>query len=161
MKNKIYFLMLIIFSLSFAGCESGNKTTDKPESLIFRLYEEHQPQKGKEIAFDDDKTLNRYFTPELAALFLRNEECVKRTREVCNLDMDPIFDAQDYDDSSLNLEVKEIGSKESILRFSVAFTNLGRRTLVYEMSKTKSGWRIGDIVYPSKHRLTELLSQPE
>jgi len=161
MKSKICFLMLIIFPLGLASCESGNKTTDKPESLILKLYEVHQPQKGKEIAFDDDKTLGRYFTQELTALFLRNEECVKRTHEVCNLDMDPIFDAQDYDDSPLNLEVKEISSKQSILRFSVTLTNLGRRTLIYEMSKTKSGWRISDIVYPSKNRLTELLSQPE
>lgn len=141
---------------------TGTSDAGKPESLIRSLYEEHQPQKGKEISFDDTKTLNRYFTENLTGLFLRNEECRERTHEDCYLSSDPILYAQDYDDSPRNLEVKEIMTTESLLQFKVTFTNMKHRvTLIYEVIKTKSGWRISDIIYPSKNRLTELLSQPE
>jgi hypothetical protein len=161
MKIKICILVLFMFFLGFDYSGAGNKNSDKPENIIFNLYKEHQPQNGKGISFGDEKTLNRYFTRDLTALLLRNEECVKRTREVCNLNMDPIFDAQDYDKSQLNLEIKEISSKHSSLRYKVTFTNLGRRTVVYELNKTKSGWRISDIIYASRHSLREMLAQPQ
>ena len=160
MKGKIFVLVLFMLFFGIVYSDAGIKSTDKPEDLIFKLYKEHQPQNGKAISFDDEKTLSGYFTQELTTLFLRNEECIKRTHEVCNLDMDPIYDAQDYDNSPLNLEVKKISSKNAPLRFQVTFTNLGRRTLVYELKETKSGWRISDIIYPSGHSLREMLSQP-
>lgn len=161
MKSKIFILVLFMLFSGFVYSEANNKSSNNPENIIFKLYKEHLPQNGKELSFDDEKTLNRYFVHDLTALFLRNAECVNRTHEVCNLNMDPVYDAQDYDSSPLNLKVKKINSQNSSLRFRVTFTNLGRRTVVYELKKATSVWRINDIIYPSGHSLREMLSQPQ
>jgi len=162
MKNILLHTVFFIFVLNSGNLEAATKNSDSAESLIRDLYEKHQPQKGQEIAFDDAKTLRLYFTDDLIALFMRNEECIMRTRGVCNLNMDPLLAAQDYDDSPRKLDVKKIKSNKSLLQFNVTFTNMKQRnTLIYELIKTKSGWRISDIIYPSNNRLSKLLSVSE
>jgi hypothetical protein len=161
MNKTIYFIAvstLLLFSGGFSG--AANKTTANPESIIFKLYEEHRPQNGKGISFNDRKTLSQYFTEDLTTLFLRNAECEKRTHSVCNLNMDPIFNAQDYGNGPLNLEVKKISSKPQ-LRYEAKFTNIERTSLVIELRKTDVGWRISDIIYSPKSSLRALLSQPQ
>jgi hypothetical protein len=161
MKRVNYFIVAVAaLFLSGGLSEAANMTASTPDSIIFKLYEKHRPQAGKGIPFDNKKVLSQFFTEDLTALFLRNAECQKLTRSVCNLNMDPVYNAQDYGNSPLNLKVKKVAS-EPQLRYEVTFTNIGRTTLIIELSNTKAGWRISDILYSSKDSLRALLSQPE
>ena len=129
-----------------------------PEQLVQRLYAEHKPQFEQGMDLANQAKLSEYFTPELTALFIADDECVKRTQELCNLGFDPIFAAQDYDDnreSKLDLAVERVS--ESPVRVKATFTNLDRRSLTYELQQTPAGWRISDIAYPESPSLVAIL----
>jgi hypothetical protein len=153
--------LLAIFNIG--SLDAADKITATPEDLIRKLYDEHQPQNNKEISFEDTNALSHYFTAEIVTLFLRDKECRERTNQYyCNLSSDPLLYAQDYDNSPRDLEIKKYETKRMLSSYSVTFTNMRHRTtLIYEVRKTKDGWRISDIIYPTKDRLSNILSQPQ
>jgi hypothetical protein len=106
--------------------------------------------------FADKRTLSKYFDKELTTLFIKDDECKKREQGVCNLDFDPIYDAQDFEEKTTNLQIAAVAGQPDL--FNVTFTNLGTRTLVYRLTSTPSGWRISDIKYPEGPSLKEILS---
>ena len=127
-----------------------------PEDFIRSVYRFHQPGKDTPDWFGNKRTLSNYFDKELTALFIKDAECAKREQGVCNLDFDPIYDAQDFDKKTTNLQVAAVAGHSEL--FNVTFTNLGTRTLVYRLTNTPSGWRISDIKYPEGPSLKEILS---
>ncbi|MDA8098097.1 MAG: DUF3828 domain-containing protein [Nitrospiraceae bacterium] len=159
----LWFCALSALSImSAANGMAGDKHINSAEDLIRKLYNTHEPEKGRQLSFDDEKILRQFFSKELVILFIKNEECMARTHEVCNLNSDPILDAQDFDDAPRNVRVVKLNTTGLTVQLKVLFTNLKHRhALIYEVRKTADGWRIYDIVYPSKHRLTELLSEPK
>ena len=144
-------IVLLVLTLT-AACTPA----EKPEAVLEALYAAHKPQNDRDVDLGDKQQLSRYFSPALTALFLRDAECVERTKEVCNLGFDPIFAAQDFGNEELNLVIEPAGTN----KFKVTFTNLTRRSLIYEVVKTDAGWRIDDIVYPEGPTLKALLSTP-
>ena len=153
MKRKLL-LALITLQLVVAICFAAGKQT--PESFLQSLYlSEHNPMTKKEIDFTKRESLTKYFGSELTDLFIKDFECQKREQGVCNLDFDPILDAQDFEKTT-NLKVSRVKGEAS--QFKVTFTNLGTRTLIYKLKKTENGWRISDIKYPEGPSLKELLS---
>src|SRR5215475_399341 len=146
-------------SLVFAGaaCLGADTKKSSPEDFIRSLYDFHQPGKDTPDWFDNKQTLSKYFDKELTDLFIKDDECVKREQGVCNLDFDPIYDAQDFDKETTNLKIAAVEGQPDL--FNVTFTNLGTRTLVYKLTKTESGLRIGDIKYPEGPSLKEILSR--
>jgi|SRR5215469_10370804 len=157
--QKITFRRALVISLVFtsAACFGGDEKKSSPEDFIRALYHFHQPGKDTPDWFADKQTLSKYFDKELTALFIKDDECVKREQGVCNLDFDPIYDAQDFDKETTNLQIAAVeGQPDS---FNVTFTNLGTRTLVYKLTNTPGGWRISDIKYSEGPSLKEILSQ--
>jgi len=158
--QNMTFRHALFISLIFttAACFGAETQKSSPEDFIRSLYRFHQPGKETPDWFGDKRTLSKYFDKELTALFLKNAECEKREQGVCNLDFDPIYDAQDFDKETTNLHIAAVAAGQSDL-FNVTFTNLGTRTLVYRLTKTPSGWRISDIKYPEGPSLKEILSR--
>jgi hypothetical protein len=115
------------------------------------LYSPHAPAWVAVVMF----VLSKYFDNELTALFLKDAECQKREQGVCNLDFDPIYDAQDFEKTT-NLQIAAVKGQPDL--FKVTFTNLGTRTLVHKLTNTPSGWRISDIKYSEGPSLKETLS---
>ncbi len=139
-----------------AESPKDTQPAESPEMLLQTLYANHKPQDEKGIDFEDEAALTRYFTPELTALFLKDAACKEKSQELCNLDFDPVFAAQDFDAQPLDLAVE----KQSETRYKVTFTNLTRRSLIYDLRNTEAGWRVDDITYPEGHALKALLSTP-
>jgi hypothetical protein len=157
--QKTTFRRALVISLVFtsAACFGGDEKKSSPEDFLRSLYRFHQPGKDTPDWFADKQTLSKYFDKELTALFIKDDECVKREQGVCNLDFDPIYDAQDFDKETTNLQIVVVeGQPDS---FNVTFTNLGARTLVYKLTNTPGGWRISDIKYSEGPSLKEILSQ--
>jgi hypothetical protein len=121
---------------------AGVPPPDTPEALILSLYAHHRPTKNKGIDTCDRRALAKYCDGTLTDLFLKDCACSKRTGEVCNLDWDPFYDAQDFGEEEPNPRIKRIAGTDS---FEVTITNLGETRLTYEMKKTKAGWRVANI----------------
>jgi hypothetical protein len=157
--QKMTFRHALFISLVFisAACFGADAKKSSPEDFIRSLYRFHQPGKETPDWFGDEHTLSKYFDKELTALFIKDDECAKREQGVCNLDSDPIYDAQDFDRETTNLQIAALVGQPDL--FNVTFTNLGTRTLVYRLTNTPVGWRISDIKYPEGPSLKEILSR--
>ena len=157
--QKITFRQALFVSLvlTSAACFGADAKKSSPEDFIRSLYRFHQPGRDTADWFADKQTLSNYFDKELTALFIKDDECVKREQGVCNLDLDPIYDAQDFEKETTNLQIPAVEGQPDL--FNVTFTNLGTRTLVYRLTNTPNGWRISDIKYPEGPSLKEILSQ--
>jgi hypothetical protein len=147
------FISLVFTS---AACFGADTKKSSPEDFIRSLYRFHQPWADQSDWFGDKRTLSKYFDRELTALFIKDAECEKREQGVCNLDFDPIYDAQDFERTT-NLQIAAVTDQADL--FKVTFTNLGTRTLVYRLTNTPSGWRISDIKYSDGPSLKEILSR--
>ena len=156
---KITFRYALFISLLFtcAACLGADAKESSPEDFIRALYRFHQPGKDTPDWFADKQTLSKYFDKELTALVIKDDECVKREQGVCNLDFDPIYDAQDFEKETTNLKIAAVEGQPDL--FNVTFTNLGTRTLFHRLTNTPSGWRISDIKYPEGPSLKEILSR--
>ncbi|HET7451957.1 MAG TPA: hypothetical protein VFL12_04410 [Thermoanaerobaculia bacterium] len=122
--------------------------------MIRSLYAHHQPGRHREISTCRRSDLSKYCDAGLTDLLLKDCACSKRTHEVCKLDWDPFYDAQDFDASEPNPRIRRLGDSST---FEVAITNIGETKLVYEMSRTKTGWRISNI-RTSKWNLRDVLT---
>ena len=156
--QNMTFRHALFISLVFtsAACLGADTKKSSPEDFIRSVYRFHQPWGNQPDWFGDKRTLSKYFDKELTALFIKDDECEKREQGVCNLDFDPIYDAQDFDKKTTNLQVAAVAGHSEL--FNVTFTNLGTRTLVYRLTNTPSGWRISDIKYAEGPSLKETLS---
>jgi hypothetical protein len=152
--RRALFISLVLIS---ATCFADDTKKSSPEDFIRSLYNFHQPGKETPDWFGDKQTLSKYFDKDLTALFIKDDECAKREEGVCNLDFDPIYDAQDFDKETTNLQIAAVEGQSDL--FNVTFTSLGTRTLVYKLTNTPDGWRISDIKYPEGPSLKEILSR--
>ena len=155
--QNMTFRHALFISLVFtsAACFGADTKKSSPEDFLGSLYRFHQPWTEQRGWWDNKQTLSKYFDKELTALFLKDAECQKREQGVCNLDFDPIYDAQDFEKTT-NLQITAVAGQPDL--FKVTFTNLGTRTLVYKLTNTPSGWRISDIKYAEGPSLKEALS---
>ena len=128
--------------------------SDTPESLIKSLYARHQPGKDKNLDWCNKKAISKFADARLTALFLKDCACAKKTGEICMLDSDPFYDAQDFDDSDPNPRVKQL----TLDSFEVTIHNFEDYKLIYKMTKTSAGWRISEIEGPTNKSLVKLLS---
>ena len=158
LQNMIFRHALFV-SLAFtsAACFGADTKKSSPEDFIRSVYRFHQPGKDTPDWFGNKRTLSNYFDKELTALFIKDAECAKREQGVRNLDFDPIYDGQDFEKETTNLQIAALAGHSEL--FNVTFTNLGTRTLVYRLTNTPSGWRISDIKYPEGPSLKEILSR--
>jgi hypothetical protein len=156
--QNMTFRHALFISLVFtsAACFGADTKKSSPEDFLRSLYRFHQPWTEQRSWFDNKQTLSKYFDKELTALFIKDDECKKREQGICNLDFDPIYDAQDFEKTT-NLQIAAVAGQPDL--FNVTFTNLGTRTLVYKLTNTPSGWRISDIKYPEGPSLKEILSR--
>jgi hypothetical protein len=147
-------LPILIFTLSFSrGADTFAGGT--PESLILSLYSEHQPGQKKEIDSCNRDSISKYCDSRLTNLFIKDCDCKKKNREVCNLDWDPFYDSQDFDQVAPDPRIKNVGQNS----FQVTLNNFGEKKLIFEVVKTEVGWRISNIKSPSMHwSLVDVLS---
>jgi len=157
LQNMIFrYALFISLVLTSATCFGADTKESSPEDFLRSVYRFDQPWTEQPDWFGDEQTLSKYFDKELTALFMKDAECQKREQGVCNLEFDPIYEAQDFEKTT-NLRIAAVAGQADL--FNVTFTNLGTRTLVYKLTKTPDGWRISDIKYAEGPSLKEILSQ--
>jgi len=104
--------------------------------------------------------MSTWFSADLTRQLLANDKaCQNVDSEACNLDFDPIIDAQDYDDDvASTLHTERMGTGTPV-RVKVEFTNLGSsKTMTYTLIQVGDGWKISDVRSSSYGSLSSLLS---
>lgn len=133
---------------------------DTGTAVVARLYKDFawqaivssdQPSEstaafGHTLAAQSESTLNKYFDAGLTSLLVRDAKCVRRTRELCNLEFDPIFASQDS--GATDLVVKASGPGQVTVRFKYP-SNKQETALLYRVSQIAGQWKISDISYES------------
>jgi hypothetical protein len=125
-----------------------------PADTVKALYDAF-PFGDTSVVTADRSELSRYLDSELIALLDADLECSRRTSEVCNLNGDPLYNAQDAQIEDLQVNNAEPG----IVR--VSFKNFGSaQQVVHRLRQTPDGWRVHDIEYGPGESLRGWLSTP-
>ena len=112
---------------------------------------------GPTLATAPRAVLQQHFTDELAQLWLRDRDCVARTRAICRIDFAPLWDSQDPVGSTVKLNWDDSGQ---------VIAQLNRRggsprTLAFSMALKNGHWRVADIDFgPGRTSLRRLLEAP-
>jgi hypothetical protein len=153
-----------VAALAVAIC--GTARAESAKSVVARLYKDFAWQAlssqselfGDVLANQKKAVLERYFSPDLAALLLQDAACQAKTREICNLDFDPIFASQDP--SVTDLEIGDAKSNTVPVEFKSPASNDAVR-VNFKMTMVGGAWKISDITYNSMKQtsLKKLLSK--
>lgn len=154
-------LLFAIVALSASGSGVLAATSADPRvALVSNLYAayawEALDADGKRESFNQEKkaVLEAYVTPALAALLLRDRQCVARSHEICHLDFLPMWDSQDPDQAKYRVVGLTYAGSVGV---QVTYANDGRHDLQYYFAQVAGEWRIDDI-RGKKWSLRKLLS---
>jgi hypothetical protein len=96
-------------------------------------------------------TLERYFDPALTDMILAEDACVKASPGMlCNLEFDPLFGTEDA--AAMDLQIKAVAST-AVVQF-IEPSSHSRVRIDYVLIKDGQRWKIHDIVYMTKNRLS-------
>jgi len=151
--NRLIILVAILALVArFASAQPESSNLDTGKELVAQLYKEHSG-KSDPLQYPSSKTLlPSYFSKPLLDLYLKDQEDSKG--EVGKLDFDPLYDSQDFEISGFNLVV--LPRKKGYI--AAQFKNMGvDQEIIFELQRTKMGWRIADIRYKDGRSLWKIL----
>lgn len=156
MKNIIAKSLLLGFILLTFPVANGAEL-DGRKSIVYQLYGDFgwsaifdvsvdtERYFGKPIEEQSLDILSKFFSPELANLFLKEAKCKQaRKGELCNLEFDPIFASQDP--AAMEMSISSAEGDNIAVEF-IYPPNKTKINLMYHLEKIDDEWRISDIVY--------------
>lgn len=115
-------------------------------AFVIGVYDAYKGKEAKGRPLEDARAIERYFTPSIAALMIKDRSAAARREDVGTLDFDPFVDAQDWDIGAFDIAVSDTAPRKT--RATVRFTNAGsRKTVVLDLVNVKNEWRIDDITW--------------
>lgn len=113
---------------------------------------------GEDLSHQGKATFEKYFAPALADLLTRDAACQVKSKGICNLDFDLLFDSQDPRVTDLDVTSTSPG------RVSVVYKDpVDDKTtrIDFDVARVGGAWKITDVVYrrPDKVSLKQLLSR--
>lgn len=134
-------------------------------AIVAKLYRDFawealidEPKQSElELLNQPRQVLSQYFNNNLVSLLLKDRECQRKTHEICNLDFLPIWAGQDP--GAYQLKVLATSNPNIVSVNFLYPSNGGKIELTYRVTKTKEGWRVGDIIQQSGNSLLSDLSR--
>jgi len=115
-------------------------------AFVTKIYGAYKGENSKGILIDTDAAIRRYFEPSLAALISKDQKAAARRHEVGTLESDPFIDAQDWEISAVDIAVRDVSPDKAVA--TVNFKNIDQQTtIVLDLVKIKSDWRIANITW--------------
>ncbi len=156
------FLLLIALLLSaIAGAAPRGSSMD----VVVRLYHDFawevvidEPHDQLGLIDQPRQVLEKYFDKQLVSLILKDRACVSKTKGICNLDFDPLWDSQDPAATGLKVAAT---ANPHVVKVSFTFPGDSKNIeLIYDVADIPGvGRRIHDIHYSSGRSLLSILSQ--
>ncbi len=152
--------LLIAASTLGMPCDVGVPTAVGAEAsapaFVTKIYDAYKGENSRGILIDTDAAIRRYFEPSLAALISKDQKDAARRHDVPTLDGDPFVDAQDWDISAVDIAVRDASPDKAVA--TVSFKNIDHETtVVLDLTKIKSDWRIANITWQREGGKTETL----
>jgi len=123
----------------------AEKKEQTAEEFLRSIYDQYKGKDAKGVPLGSAATINRYFEPSLARIMIADSNAAAKRGEVGTLEADPFVNAQDFEVGPVTIDVKPAGTDKAI--GTAKFKNLGSdMTIVFNLVKTKLGWRIEDIL---------------
>jgi hypothetical protein len=157
LKNLTVAAIVVLVCLQLVATAQTFRHPISPNQLVTSLYQQHKKHspffQGKNRAL-----LDRYFAKELADLIWKDATRPNQD-EVGALDGDPLFNAQDMKITKFVLQpAKYEGSDAATV--TASFKNFGEaHSVIFELNKSKNGWKISDIRYDDGSRLSNIFKQ--
>jgi Protein of unknown function (DUF3828) len=121
-------------------------TDDSARKFVAAIYDAYKGKDAKGVNLDKAAAIRRYFEPSLAALVIKDRNAAAKRGEVGALDGDPFIDAQDWEIKAFDIAVADSAPGKAAA--TVKFSNSGTpKTIVLDLVKLKSGWRISEITW--------------
>lgn len=141
-----------------ALAQAAKPPAPAPDAVVRALYQHYldtRPDEAVEFNYTDPAVAQDYFDPALARLIVADGK-----RDEARLDFDPFVDGQEFEIKSVDLETKPVSSKEA--QVAARFDNFDeKKVITYKMVRTRSGWRIADVLWgEGRDSLRKLLSAP-
>lgn len=155
--------VLFLLVCSLLGPLVAQAATPAPADVVVKLYRdfawEAVLRSGEGgLAEQPEAVLQRYFTPHLAALLVRDAACTVRTREICRLDFGLLWGSQDPSATDMSIVADQVPGMVTV-QYLVPPTR-ERMALHFRLVQTRAGWRVADIAYPAGPSLAALLARP-
>lgn len=99
---------------------------------------------GKDLASQSAPSLSRFFDARLVHLLTADTACQIRTRSVCKIDFDILFDSQDP--RVVDLRIVAASANSVDVTFKDPVTEKETR-ITYSVARQSNGWRIADVLY--------------
>lgn len=161
--NRLVVIVLILLALGWGGTAAAAKA-ETDAAVVAKLYKDFAWQAiatqrdlfGDDIAQQSRATLEKYFTPPLADLLVKDVACQVKSQGICNLEVDLLFDSQDPRVTDLELATIAPG------RVAVVFkdpTDDETTKIEFIVAQVAGKWKIADIIYKRDGRsLKKVLS---
>jgi len=149
--KRIALSVLLAVACGWTGTSFAAKA-ESATAVVARLYKDFaweamagQPKFfGEGLAHQDKATLQRYFTPALTDLLVRDAACQARVQGICNLDFALLFYSQDPRVTDLNIQPRAPDQVEVAFKDPVSEE---RTKIVFQLTRVDGKWRIADILY--------------
>ena len=159
-KATLVVVMLLtgLIGIFHMKIEAQAVTPSSPNGLVADLYKVHNQKRGpfhpghsallykyfdKRLA---SALLYKYFEKHLADMIHKDAVTSAAKHDVGVIDGDPLYDAQDFEIK--NFAIGQASVENGKAKVPVTFENLGdKKTLIFTLVNSSSGWRISDIDY--------------
>jgi hypothetical protein len=149
--NKIKATLIVVMLLtgligSFrVKIEAQAVTLSTPNGLVADLYKVHNQKRGP-FHPGHSALLYKYFDKRLADMIHKDAVVSAAKHDVGVIEGDPLYDAQDFEIK--NFAIGQASYESGKAKVPVTFENIGeKKTLIFVLVNSRSGWRISDIDY--------------
>jgi len=121
--------------------------TGSAEAVVADLYRAHK-SKTRDPFFNSKNraSLDKYFVKSLADLIWHDSVTSAKNNEVCVIDGDPLYNAQDMEIKNFAVGRSTTKGDEAVV--PVTFTNFGKKeTIKFNMKRVGGVWKVDDIDY--------------
>ena len=144
-KTLLVSIAMLVFAFAPAMFSQTRKAGPATaEALVADLYKAQKLKRGPFFQTRSRALVDKYFTRSLGDLIWKDARSSKG--EVGVIDGDPLYDAQDMEIK--NFAIGQASVENGKAKVPVTFENLGdKKTLIFTLVNSSSGWRISDIDY--------------
>jgi hypothetical protein len=163
--KRLALMASVVLSIGCNGSAHAARA-DGEAAVVAKLYKDFAWQAvasradlfGDDLSHQGKVTLEKYLSPALADLLVKDAACQTRSQGICNLDFDLLFDSQDPRVTDLDVTTTSPGRVSVVYKDPV---DEKKTQIDFDVARVGGAWKITDVVYkrPDKVSLKQVLSR--